>query len=63
MWLRGDCFIYATWEGIEQKVIEEAVVEEIIKPTLPSEWFSKRTKIFVNPTGNFVSADQLVIVD
>ena len=41
-------------EGIEQKVIEEAVVEEIIKPTLPSEWFSKRTKIFVNPTGNFV---------
>ena len=42
------------WEGIEQKVIEEAVVEEIIKPTLPSEWFNKRTKIFVNPTGNFV---------
>ena len=35
-------------------MIEEAVVEEIIKPTLPSEWFSKRTKIFVNPTGNFV---------
>ena len=41
-------------EGIEQKVIEEAVVEEIIKPTLPSDWFNKRTKIFVNPTGNFV---------
>ena len=38
-------------EGIEQKVIEEAVVEEIIKPTLPSDWFNKRTKIFVNPTG------------
>ena len=41
-------------EGIEQKVIKEAVVEEIIKPTLPSDWFNKRTKIFVNPTGNFV---------
>ena len=41
-------------EGIEQKVIEEAVVEEIIKPTLPSDWFNKRTKIFVNPTGKFV---------
>lgn len=31
----------------------EAVVEEIIKPTLPEDWL-KETKYYVNPTGRFV---------
>jgi S-adenosylmethionine synthetase len=31
----------------------EAVIEEIIKPTLPESWL-KNTKYFVNPTGRFV---------
>lgn len=31
----------------------EAVVEEIIKPTLPDEWL-KKTQYYVNPTGRFV---------
>lgn len=31
----------------------EAVVEEIIKPTLPEDWL-KNTKYYVNPTGRFV---------
>jgi len=33
--------------------IEEAVIEEIIKPTLPREWLEK-TRFLVNPTGRFV---------
>ena len=33
--------------------IEEAVIEEIIKPTLPREWLQD-TKFLVNPTGRFV---------
>ncbi|MFQ0992365.1 methionine adenosyltransferase [Gilliamella apicola] len=41
-------------DGIEQKVIQEAVMEEIIKPTLPAEWLTPRTKYFINPTGRFV---------
>ncbi|MCX8650337.1 methionine adenosyltransferase [Gilliamella sp. B2776] len=41
-------------EGIEQKVIQEAVMEEIIKPTLPVEWLTSKTKYFINPTGRFV---------
>ncbi|TSJ87592.1 methionine adenosyltransferase [Gilliamella apicola] len=41
-------------EGIEQKALHEGVMEEIIKPTLPSEWLTSRTKYFINPTGRFV---------
>ncbi|WP_294892992.1 methionine adenosyltransferase [uncultured Gilliamella sp.] len=41
-------------ENIEQKALHEAVMEEIIKPTLPSEWLTSRTKYFINPTGRFV---------
>jgi S-adenosylmethionine synthetase len=33
--------------------IEEAVIEEIIRPVLPTEWI-KDTKFLVNPTGRFV---------
>ena len=41
-------------EDIEQKDLHEAVMEEIIKPVLPSEWLAKDTKFFINPTGRFV---------
>jgi len=38
---------------ISHSQIEEAVIEEIIKPTLPREWL-EGTKFLVNPTGRFV---------
>lgn len=41
-------------EDISQKEIYEGVMEEIIKPVLPSQWLSKETKFFINPTGRFV---------
>jgi S-adenosylmethionine synthetase len=34
--------------------LKEAVIEEIIKPTLPIAWLNKDTKFFINPTGRFV---------
>ena len=34
--------------------LREAVMEEIIKPVLPSEWITSDTKFHINPTGNFV---------
>ena len=39
---------------IKQADLVEAVMEEIIKPVLPSHWINKDTKFFVNPTGRFV---------
>ena len=41
-------------EHISQKDLIEGVMEEIIKPVLPSEWLSQNTKYFINPTGRFV---------
>jgi len=39
---------------IEQSMVVEAVIEEIIKPTLPAEWVDRHTRYLVNPTGRFV---------
>ena len=39
---------------VTQETLREAVMEEIIKPVLPSNWLSKDTKIYINPTGKFV---------
>jgi len=34
--------------------LQEAVMEEIIKPVLPENWIDANTKYFINPTGRFV---------
>ena len=39
---------------VSQKDLEEGVREEIIKKTIPSEWITDETKVFINPTGRFV---------
>ena len=41
-------------EDVSHTALQEAVMEEIIKPTLPAEWLHKETKYFINPTGRFV---------
>ena len=38
---------------ISQKDLQEAVMEMIIKPTLPTSWLSAETKYHINPTGKF----------
>ncbi|WP_185233300.1 methionine adenosyltransferase [Teredinibacter franksiae] len=39
---------------ISQSHIREAVMEEIIKPVLPTEWLHADTKFHINPTGQFI---------
>jgi len=41
-------------DEISLKDLREAVMEEIIKPILPTEWINENTKYFINPTGRFV---------
>ncbi|NJO17091.1 MAG: methionine adenosyltransferase [Thioploca sp.] len=39
---------------ISHKILQEAVMDEIIKPVLPEQWLTKETRIYINPTGRFV---------
>ena len=39
---------------IALKDLREAVIEEVIKPVLPTQFFRDETKLYVNPTGRFV---------
>ncbi|MFZ5593115.1 MAG: methionine adenosyltransferase [Pseudomonadota bacterium] len=39
---------------IKYSDLQEAVMEEIIKPVLPPEWLDKNTRYYINPTGRFV---------
>ena len=41
-------------DGVDNKTLREAVMEEIIKPTLPVEWLGRDAKIHINPTDRFV---------
>ena len=39
---------------VSQSDLQEAVMENIIKPILPEKWLSADTKYHINPTGKFV---------
>jgi S-adenosylmethionine synthetase len=51
-----DCVVLSTQhcESASNATIQEAVMEEIIKPVLPAHWLSEKTKYWINPTGRFV---------
>jgi len=42
-------------EEISTEELRVEITERVIRPTLPAEMFDERTKIFINPTGRFVS--------
>ena len=39
---------------IEHKDLEQAIIEEVIKPVLPADMITNNTRYLVNPTGRFV---------
>jgi S-adenosylmethionine synthetase len=39
---------------VSLEALQEAVMETIIKPILPTEWLNSNTQYHINPTGNFV---------
>ena len=41
-------------DPIDLKVLQEAIMEAVIKPVLPAEWLDENTAYHINPTGNFV---------
>ena len=51
-----DTVVLSTQHGpdIEHRELEQAVIEEIIKPVLPEAMITAKTRYLVNPTGRFV---------
>ncbi len=41
-------------DGIAYEKIEKDIIEYVIKPTIPEKLLDENTKIYINPTGNFV---------
>ena len=41
-------------ENITHKQIQEALIEEVVKKTIPANLLDSKTKFFINPTGRFV---------
>lgn len=39
---------------ITEKVLHDAVMDEIILPVVPKEWIDENTRFYINPTGRFV---------
>ena len=53
---RIDAIVVSTQHGenMTLKQVQEGVMEEVIKKTVPSEYIDDKTKYFINPTGRFV---------
>jgi S-adenosylmethionine synthetase len=53
---RVDAVVLSTQhqDNVKHKHIQEAVIEEIIRPIVPARLVDKKTKFYVNPTGRFV---------
>jgi S-adenosylmethionine synthetase len=53
---RVDAVVISTQhsEEVALSTIQEFVMDEIVKKTIPAEWLDSKTKYFINPTGRFV---------
>ncbi|MGH9690272.1 MAG: methionine adenosyltransferase [Candidatus Acidiferrales bacterium] len=54
---RVDAVVISTQhsDSVSHSVLSEAIIKEVIKPVIPTNMFDKNTKIYVNPTGRFVT--------
>jgi S-adenosylmethionine synthetase len=41
-------------EAVKYKTLQEAVMEEVVRPVLPAKMVTPKIKYFINPTGRFV---------
>ena len=53
---RFDAIVVSTQHAasVKQRALREAIIEEVILPTLPAKMIDKKTKFHINPTGRFV---------
>ena len=54
--VRCPAIVVSTQHGPDISIenLREAIVETVVKPTIPSEYIDGNTKFYINPTGRFV---------
>lgn len=54
--LAADTIVISTQHraDISLATLREAVIEEIVKPTIPARWLTATTRLLINPAGQFV---------
>src|SRR5262249_47446798 len=58
---RVDTIVISTQHAPEvtPQQIREAVIDCVIRPPIPAEWLDNKTRIYINPTGRFVTGGPL----
>jgi S-adenosylmethionine synthetase len=53
---RADAVVLSTQhdENVSYKQLQEALIEEVVKKTIPAQYLDNKTKFYMNPTGRFV---------
>jgi S-adenosylmethionine synthetase len=53
---RVDCVVISTQhsDSVSNRDLQDAIVNEVIRPVVPAEMIDKHTKFHINPTGRFV---------
>ncbi len=53
---RVDCVVVSTQhsENVSQRDLHDAIMHEVIRPSIPASMLDQRTKFHINPTGRFV---------
>ena len=54
--LRIDTIVISTQHDpdITHKLLEDSLMEKVVKPVMPEEYIDEETKFYINPTGRFV---------
>ena len=54
--LAADTIVISTQHQADMSLatLREAVIEEIVKPTIPTRWLTATTRLLINPAGRFV---------
>jgi S-adenosylmethionine synthetase len=54
--VRVDCVVISTQhsDSVSNKDLQDAIIQEVIKPVIPAGMIDKHTKFHINPTGRFV---------
>jgi S-adenosylmethionine synthetase len=53
---RVDCVVISTQhsDSVSNRDLQDAIINEVIRPVVPAEMIDKHTKFHINPTGRFV---------